>query len=239
MDAVFEEKIMFIIVLLSAFWLACWSPAVEAGNSVAPAGGVFRWVDETGQVHYGTEVPAGVDAQPLRIETSAPTAGAVALLPADKSTARSSARSSTKSTNKSKSAAKTTTGKAAAKTSSAQAATQESATQESATQTLATQDWATQTASVSVADVEKATKTTFAKATSTKAAKKKRKPSAPSAAALERQRLSRRSKCIEAKAKLRRIDNKFRSGFKGPEGERLRERQQTWTMVKNEYCAPN
>lgn len=81
----------------------------------------------------------------------------------------------------------------------------------------------------------KATKATKA----TKAAKKKRTPGAPSAAALERQRLSRRSKCIEAKAKLRRIDNRFRAGFKGAEGERLRERQQTWTMVKNEFCSPN
>lgn len=69
-----------------------------------------------------------------------------------------------------------------------------------------------------------------------KSSRKKSARKAPTTAALERQRLSHRSKCIEAQAKLRRIETRLRQGVKTKQGERLRERQHSWGIVKREYC---
>lgn len=74
------------------------------------------------------------------------------------------------------------------------------------------------------------------KKASAKKTKKKPKKKAQTSASLERQRLSHRSKCIEAQAKLRRIETRLRQGVKAKQGERLRERQHSWGIIKREYC---
>lgn len=164
---------MFIIVLLSAFVTLSWSPTLEAASASSLENVIFRWVDEKGKIHYGSEAPKGVEVETIQMASHTPSTP--------------SASADTASSTSKKSRNTKTQGKRSA-------------------------------------------------GTSRKTTKKKRK--APSSTALERQRISRRSKCIEAKAKLRRIDNKFRSGFTGRQGERLRERQQVWTMIKNEFCSP-
>lgn len=43
-------------------------------GALASASGVYKWVDEQGQVHYGERPPARSQAQELRLKSSAPAA---------------------------------------------------------------------------------------------------------------------------------------------------------------------
>ena len=65
----------------------CWGHVVAiAGgavllgilSSVNAAGGIYKWVDEAGKVHYGDRPPAGDDSETVQVEREDPAAEAAA-----------------------------------------------------------------------------------------------------------------------------------------------------------------
>lgn len=56
-------------LFLAAVWLSLAAPGV----ATAAAGGIYRWVDEQGRVHYGSH-PGAANARRMDIESAAPAA---------------------------------------------------------------------------------------------------------------------------------------------------------------------